>query len=108
MGLVRVLPCVPPEIYILTSCNMHIHCFILELPVLCFRSPDNIATKQCRWVAPVLRTMLRRMTSDSDFKGAKRLCLFGRVIVTNAYLSHNFMSRQLSCLKLSYEIGWHV
>ena len=70
MGLVRVLPCVPPELNILTSCYMHIHCFILELPVLCLRSPDDIATKQYRWVAPVLRKMLRRMTPDSDSRGA--------------------------------------
>ena len=107
MGLVRVLPRGPSELYILTSCYMHIHCFILELPVLCFRSPDDIATKQYRWVAPVLRKMLRRMTPDSDFEGSKRLCLFGQVIVTNAYLSHNFMSRQVSCLMFSYEIGSH-
>ena len=85
----------------------YINCFILELPVLCFRSPGDIATKQYRWVAPVLRKMLRRMTPDSDFEEGKRLCLYGRVIVTNAYLSHNFMSRQLSCLKFSYKIGSH-
>ena len=43
MSLARVLPCVPPELYF--SYYMHIHCSILELPVLYFRSPD-VATKK--------------------------------------------------------------
>ena len=40
MSLVRVLPCVPPELYFFSSYYMHLHCFILEPPVLYLRSPD--------------------------------------------------------------------
>ena len=38
------------------------------------------------------------------FRGGRA---FGRVMVKNAYSSDNFMSRQLYCVKVSYEIGSH-
>ena len=45
MGLVRVLPCVPQNfifsLYIICICE----CFILELPVLCIKSPDVATNK---------------------------------------------------------------
>ena len=47
MGLVRVvLPCVPPEVLFFKLYYMHIHCFILDMPVQYFKSPDDIVTKK--------------------------------------------------------------
>ena len=46
MGWVKVLPCVPPELYFFTAYHMHVECFLLELPALYLRSPGNIATKK--------------------------------------------------------------
>ena len=33
--------------------------------------------------------------------------MFGIVVITNAYLPDNLMSRQLYCLHFSYELGSH-
>ena len=46
MGLVRVLPCVRPELYFFTAYHMNIGCFLLERPALYFRSPGDIATEK--------------------------------------------------------------
>ena len=44
--------------------------------------------------------------SRSGFRG-RQAFVFGRVAVANACSSDNFMSRQLYCMKFSYEVGSH-
>ena len=46
MGMVRVLPCVPPELFFSLHIICKLECFILDMPVLYFRSPYDIATKK--------------------------------------------------------------
>ena len=53
MGLVRVLPCAA----------YHMQMFHPRTAGTVFRSPDDVATRKYGQVAPVLRTMFRRISS---------------------------------------------
>ena len=130
--MVGVLPCVPPEqvhafslvlsiqprtfyliFNILYFILVHSERCILQVPILNFRRldvPGSDKELRAGGPGPEDDAMEDGLLNPLAFPipiSREQAFVFGIVVVVNAYSSDNLMSRQLYCMKLSYEIGSH-